>query len=305
MKKSNHIKTISTGAITLICCVLVINLLLAVIFPDWKGFISNDTLAGFNAVFSKTQSLDKPESKLLSLAQGGVNILKPREVVEDIINEAEENAPIGTTAPKPESPAPATDDSTSAADSTEGNAPKIEMTDQQKIEYALKTFQEALVDRDVIKEGQEDFLHPYISKSFRDNPFDEVQEVDPIYAIPTEGLPPDPFYPPPGTSGGEDPQKTLKDYVKTIDLQGVIQIEDKYFAFIDTGAQTRKQSKGDSYKDKININVDDISLDAVLLSDEFGNKAYIDFGFRKGFEVQPVDDVIYITNLGVKQDKEE
>jgi hypothetical protein len=303
MKKSNHIKPILTGAVVLICGVLVVNLFLAAIFPDWKGFVSNDTLAGLNAAFSKTQSLSKPESTPPSLAQGGVNIQKSRDVVKNIINEAEENAPIGSAAPKPESPAPVADNS-AVEDTSENMVPKVELTEAQKIEIALKKFQDALTERDVIKEGQEDLVQPYIEKrSNRDNPFDEVKEADPIYAIPAGGLPPDPFYPPPGDR--VDPGETLKEYVKTINLQGVVMIEDKYFAFIDSGGQTHKQTKGDSYKDKIKVNVDDISLDAVLLSDEFGNQAFIDFGFRKGFEVQPVDEVIYITNIGTKREKEE
>jgi hypothetical protein len=300
MRKSNYIKPILTGAIALICGVLVVNLFLAAIFPDWKGFISKDTLAGLNAAFSKTQLLDKPELAQLSLSQGGVNLQKSRDVVKNIVNEAEENAPIGTTAPKSEPQIPSADSST-ASSSGEESAPKVELTEAQKIELALKKFQDALTDRDVIQEGQEDLERPYISKSFRDNPFDEVQET--IGSIPTGSLPPDPFYPPPGGSGEELSQESLKEYAKTVDLQGVVFVDDKYFAFINSGGQTRMQSKGDTYKDRIKVNVDDISLDAVLLSDEFDNKAFIDFGFRKGFEVQPVDDVIYITNLGMKKEE--
>ena len=113
-----------------------------------------------------------------------------------------------------------------------------------------------------------------------------------------EGIPPPPYYPPLGVPV-VNVKKDFEKYVKTLSLKGVMIVDDRFVAFINAGNKIHLKGPGDDYQDKFKVNVVDVTTDFVLISDDFGNKELLEFDFRSGYIVQPIDDVTYITNLGI------
>jgi len=299
--KTNKTKIISLNLIVAgFGFLLALNIAIAHINPGYASALSGKIDSLISAINKDNVTLISGISPVLT--QGGVKGINLKKVeestkkkVEGATQEGEEAAPA-----KPQKPA--------AAPTKEAKKKKAPVKiDPQVLQKAFEYFNLSLLDRDVILIGQQDKVvlgnktidKPYISKSFRDNPFDEVQEVDIKTGLTLKQAPEPPFYPPPGGSTITVTGEQFKDYVENLKLNGVIVVKDKFYALIRSGNKSFYKTKGDSYKEKFTVNVDDITLDAVVISDEFGNKGILDFNYRRGYQVQPIEDAVFITNLGV------
>jgi hypothetical protein len=276
-KNKNMLSVVLAFAGILLTC----NIVVAMLLPSYR-----DSIAGFfqdkgSILIDDRVIISDRDSSPVS-AQGGVNLKKIEQQMEDKKAGSDAAAAQKTQAQAAKS-----------AKKKEKKAPVI--TEEQKTK-ALTKFQDAMRARDVIQMGQEDKERPYISKALRDNPFEEVQEIDLPTTLNLESLPPEPFYPPKNQTF-RIPEEQWKAYVKTLNLKGVVAVDDSLFAYLNTGKSQFFKKAGDAYTDKFQVNIDEVTLEAVLLSDEFGNKGLLEFSFREGFQVQPVDDVLYITNM--------
>ncbi len=287
--------------------ILGINLMVAAFCPDWTNRVRGDVVSLLDSCFNSNVVLTESDDHAVIAAQGGVNIQRARDNAERARRDVEGGGSLssgdtgddGTESPAPESIStmalpdlPPADPS--AKKGGKGKGP----IDPESLKKALMIFQSSLTDRDVIWEGQTEPVRPYISKSFRDNPFDKVEERDIQEALKLNVLPPPGWYPPPDAGGPRITEKEFEEYLKTVSLKGIVVIEEKFFAVIKSGTRTFTRSVGDDYKDRIVVNVEDITIDAVLLSDEFGNKGLVGFGYSRGFEAQAIDDVLYLSYFG-------
>lgn len=305
MNKKNEKRT-ETWAILLIVAgiILGINLFVAVLSPDWTNTVQENAISKLNSYFNNIVVLNEGDTHAVTAGQGGVNVQKTRESAEKAKRDVEGGGSLGSgntgseetessssvTGEKPPPPPPADP----PAKKKGKGAPEI---DAETLQNALDYFQDSLTDRDVIWEGQTEPDRPYVSKSFRDNPFDKVEETDISTALKLNPLPPHPFYPPPNTGGPPITGQELEDYLKTVSLQGVVVIDDRFYAVIKAGPKHYTRAVGDEFKDKFVLTVADISFDSVLLSDEYGNKGLIGFNYARGFEAQSIDDVLYLSHF--------
>jgi hypothetical protein len=309
MNKKNAKRTDKWTMLLIVAGIILgINLFVAVLSPDWTNTVQENAAGRLDAYFNSKVVLSESDTHAVTAGQGGVNIQKTRESAEkarrDVEGggslssgttesaEAQSPAAASTTGEKPPPPPPA---DPPAKKSGKGKG----AIDPVVLKNALKYFQDSLSDRDVIWEGQTEPDRPYVSKSFRDNPFDKVEEINISTALKLNPLPPEPFYPPPGESE-TIPEKDFEEYLKTVSLKGVIVIDDQFYAVMRAGPRHFTRSVGDEFKDKFVVNVIDISFENVLLSDEFGHKGLIGFDYARGFEAQSIDDVLYLSHFRSK-----
>jgi hypothetical protein len=302
MKKEKRKKSFISFNLVLVVfgLLMMINIAMAYISPGYASSISNSVDSVISTLtHGRTILIDGPNA---ALTQGGVKGINIKKVGEDTKKKVE-----GATGEGEKEAAPKATKATPAkpeAKKKKKTPPKI---DPKTLELAFSYFNMSLLNRDVIQIGQSDKLvlgensieRPYVSKSFRDNPFDEVQEIDINPQLSLKKLPEPPFYPPPGSSTISITGEEFKSYVETLKLNGVIAVNDKFYAIIRSGGKTHIRDAGSNYKEKFTVNVDDVTLDTVIVSDEFGNKGILDFDYRRGYQVQPMKDAIYITNMGV------
>ncbi|MBU1024291.1 hypothetical protein KKB99_08430 [bacterium] len=289
MRSSNRI----TQILILSGSLLFLNLLLACFSADWVNSVNGFMVTSANDNNSPDRIiLADIASESIVANQGGVNIQKTKENAK----KAREMAEGDLDAPEPpdeEKPAKPADEASPPADTGKAKGAAI---DPETLKKALEYFQSELTDRNVIIIATEDGETPYISKSFRDNPFDEVQEMKwGLDELNLSKLPSPPLYPPPGEMPAISIEEFQK-YVKTLELKGVVLLEGKYFAFIKAGSKDFTKTTGDDFTDRFLVNVDEVSFDGVLISSEYGDKGLLDFGYKKGFQVQPIDNVLFITN---------
>ncbi|MCD6217996.1 hypothetical protein J7L05_09080 [bacterium] len=310
MNKKNTKRTDKWAMLLIVAGIILgINLFVAVLSPDWTNTVQENAVGRLDAYFNSKVVLSESDTHAVTAGQGGVNVQRARDNAKRARRDIEGGGSLnsGTTesaetqspaagsiaGEKPPPPPPADSPAKKGAKGKQEIDPVV-------LKKALKYFQDSLSDRDVIWEGQTEPDRPYVSKSFRDNPFDKVEEIN-IGSV-LEGLnqiPSEPFYPPPGESKRITPDE-LEEYLKTVSLQGIIVIDDRFYAVMRSGPRHFTRAVGDEFKDKFVINVVDISFENVLLSDEFGNKGLIGFDYARGFEAQSIDNVLYLSHYGKK-----
>lgn len=287
--------------------ILGINLLVAVLSPDWTNTVQENAVSRLNSYFNNKVVLGESDSHAITAGQGGVNIQRARDNAERARRDVEGGGSLASGSPEgAETQSP---DAASNADETpptpapadppakkKGKGAKA--IDPEVLKNALKYFQDSLSDRDVIWEGQTEPDRPYVSKSFRDNPFDKVEETRLPDLLNLKNIPDTPFYPPPDSGGPSITADELEEYLKTVRLQGVVVIDERFYAVIKSGPKNFTRAVGDEFKDRFVLTVADISFDSVLLTDEFGNKGLIGFDYARGFEAQSIDDVLYLSHYG-------
>ena len=287
--------------------ILGINLVVAALCPDWTHHMGKNTVSFLDSCFDNSVVLKEGDRNSVSAAQGGVNVLKARDNAEKAKSNVEGGGSLGSgntgDEGATESPAPETvstmalPDPPPADPAQKKDGKSAETLDPEMLKKALVYFQNSLMDRDVIWEGQTEPVRPYVSKSFRDNPFDKVEETNIQDTLKLNVLPPPGWYPPPDERGPEITAKEFEAYLKTISLNGIVVIEDRFYAVIKAGTKTFTKGVGDDFKDRMVVTIVDISFDSVLLSDEFGNKGLVGFNYARGFEAQSIDDVLYLSHF--------
>lgn len=286
--------------------ILGINLIVAAMCPDWTNRVGQDAASWLDSCFNGNVVFIESEDHAVIAAQGGVNIQKAKDNAKKAKSNVEGGGSVKTGSAG-NAPAGSSDSSEMAlpdvpADSADGKTKKKAKAaiDPEMLRKALIYFQNSLTDRDVIWEGQTEPVRPFVSKSFRDNPFDKVHQQDISGGLKLNPLPTPGWYPPPGQGPRIGTAEELETYLKTVTLKGIVQIKNKYFAVIKSGTRTFTRGIGEDYNDKIVITIADISSDQVLLADEFGNKGLVGFGYSRGFEAQLIDDVLYLSHFGGK-----
>ena len=296
MKKNNKNDTVSARSLLIIITGLLItlNVIIALANPHYASTISHK-LGNLSTAISGHRSVFLNEH-LPALAQGGIpgiNVQKTGEAAKKDIEGAK-------AAPTPAATAPAGKGAAAAAKKR-----KRKPIDPETMQKVFNFFNMSLLPRDVILAGQEDKIvlgdktidKPYISASFRDNPFDEQEQGNLNPNMLLNKVPPEPFYPPPGHATINVSAEEFKKYVESLNLNGIIVIGDNTYALINLGSRNLYKKPGEDFKEKFVVNVDDVNLDAVLVSDEFGNKGLLEMSYRKGFQVQPIENSLFITNM--------
>ena len=270
---------------------LLANLMAGYFSVDWVNSIGDIVVAsGIKGHSSNRITLADYSSESIVANQGGVNIQKTKENAENVKNTAEGKSDSPDSTAKTESP---------ELTKAQKKKAKLAAIDPETLKRALEYFQSELTDRNVIIIAMDDDETPYISKSFRDNPFDEVAGHKGLPDI-LKGLskiPSPPLYPPPGELP-EISTEQFQKYVDTLELKGVVFMEGQYYAFIKAGSKEFTKAEGEDFRDRFLVNVDEVTFDGVLISDEYGDQGLLDFGYKKGYQVQPIDDVLYISNYG-------
>jgi hypothetical protein len=298
MKNKNSILTVKSLLIIIPSLLLAINVIIALANPQYATSVSSKlgkiakTLSGSHSVFVNDHNP--------TLAQGGINLQK---VGEDTKKKVE-----GATGGADQAAASAAPGAAAGKGGKAGakGKKKKKPIPPEIMKKALDYFQTSLLDRDIILIGQTDKVvlgdktieKPYVSSSFRDNPFDQVEEVNLRTGLTLNKLPPEPFYPPPGHATVSVSAEDFKKIIETVDLNGIVVIGNNSYALINAGSKNFYRKPGEDFKDKITISIDEVNLDAVLVSDEYGNKGLLELGFRKGFQVQPIEGSLFITNVG-------
>ena len=288
MKYSEKISKLVITLVISAGVLFTVNLIAALVSPDYVNFFTRGPAEKFNKLAQSSITLEDENNSFRGASQGGVNLKK----IEDQLGESHGGGSQQPAASPPKStPEPA-----APAPKAAGKGKKAPAISPEVLQRAFDKFQAALAERDVIYEAQTDTDRVYVSKSFRDNPYDEVYEFDINPELNVKNEPPHPLYPPKLII--ED--RYIEDYIATLKLKGVVSINDRMYAFISAGSKEFIKAAGESFTDRVLVNVDDVAPGIVLLSDEFGNQGLIEAEFRKGFQVSPVDDVVYITNMGIK-----
>ncbi len=307
MKKKNAKRTDKWTMLLIVAGIILgINLLVAVLSPDWTNTVQENAVSRLNSYFNSKVVLSESDTHVITAGQGGVNVQRARDNAERARSDVEgggslssgttESAETQSPAASGEKPPPAP-----PADPADKKSDKDKaVIDPEVLKNALIYFQDALSDRDVIWEGQSEPDRPFISKSFRDNPFDKVEDIDPINVLMLKSIPEPPFYPPPDSGGPSITADELKAYLGTVSLQGVVVVEDRFYAVIKVGSKQYTMGVGDEFKDKFVLTVTDISFENVVLADEYGNRGLIGFNYASKFEAQSIDDVLYLSYYSAK-----